>query len=61
MGKKEAGDFLGNPVVKTVLSMRGVQVRSLAGKQRSRMPCGVAPQNKTKTKNKKILKKKRAG
>ena len=52
--KKESGDFPGSLVVKTVLSMLGVQVRSLVGEQRFRMPCGVAPQNKTKAKNKKF-------
>jgi len=51
--KKEVGDFPGSPVVKTVLSMMGVQVRSLVGEQRFRMPRGVAPQNKTKAKTKK--------
>ena len=38
-------DFPGNPVVKTLLSNAGAQIRSLAGKLRSHMPRGLKKQN----------------
>ena len=35
-------DFLGNPVVKTVLPLQGMWVRSLVGELRSYMLCSTA-------------------
>ena len=46
--KRHIRDFLGGPVVKTLLPMKGVRVQSLVREIRSHMPHGKAEKKKEK-------------